>query len=640
MRIWFKALLVLLALLILIPVTLLGLLAHPRSPVWVGEWIDQQIDSVHISGVSGHWFRDLRIEHLQIELDQGPIQLDQIELALRPSCLLSYRVCIESLQIDHLRIRLTDSDTQQTPADDTGLPFRYDFPLPLQFDRLQLAEFELQLDSVRIAAEQLSTQGRYGPLGLRLQQPSLTTLRIEVDTQANSESAADTGPEPQSQLPAIYAPFYMQLDALALNQLELQIGHQQHSIEQIQLSADWRAYQLSVQQLHATYTGLTGTLAGRLNFSRAWPLSLQGSLELPRASLPITRWQVAAEGDFNEIEADLRSLEPSIASGKLRLNNLLEEPQFHLSASANTLSLLDNRVTLAQTRINAQGQFDHYAADISTRLSGPQLPEAELSGHLSGDAESLQLSPLTVQLLGGQLDIEASLSWRQQLQAQWSLVGQQLDLSTLSADYPMPTALSLVHSGQLQFDSTEQWQLDIFDLDADAVVAQIPWQLQAQGQLSPQQAQLKQLHLTHPDGALTLHGSIADHWQLDGSFDLHALPVADLNLDTARGNVTVRGARQTPLISAEVGLEQLNYAAVTLEAARLNGFLRWQADPEFDLSVDIDNAELADSRWQQLKLSATGSLQQHQLKLSATSEQLASHWTLDGGHSAAALWQG
>ncbi len=621
----------LLATVLLLPLLLLLMLAGLLGTAPGSRWLLAQVPGLQVEDFSGNLLGSWRSGQLQWQDGATRIQLDALQVQLRPSCLSGLHLCLARVHADRLAIELPPAAGADTPAQ------------PLQLGDLQLP-LAVSLDDLRLGAVQLDGQPLLGALHLRarLEQQRLQLQDLQLDArpladwrlQASQLSLGLQGDWPlQGQL---------QLDGPAPDgvqagparwPLTATLGGSLGQRLQLQLdSSGWLEGQLQGwigvldPQLPAAMTGqlrLTAPLA-------SLPANLQpGALELDLRGQRDSGWQLQAHtrlGSTAELALALDSLlHPDrlqlqglslrdAAGGELRASGQLDwraalQAQLQLESGTFAWQRLHPAIPaglgLRGLQLQARLDAEQYQGQLALQLATP-AGDGQLQAPFAGDFSSLRLPALHWQQgssqLQGALALQfASLQWQAELQA------SAFDPAAWLAELPGRIGGQLQAQGDAG-SARAHWQLD----------GQLRQQaLQARGQLDWAGSHLQLDGLQLALGANRVQGALALDQQLTGQLDLQ-LPRLDQLWPGLRGrlqgHLQLAGTPQLP--QGQLTLQgQASLAGQRIGQLQLDA--RLDARQQGRLQLQARDLQLNGERWQQLQLQASGDRQQQQARLQA-----------------------
>jgi translocation and assembly module TamB len=409
-----RLLLIFLAILLLIPVGLLGLM----SSEWGSRWLIQQLlpAEVSVKTIQGSLLNQLQLEGLNYKSTAQTIELNKFIFSWQPNKLLSGTLRIVDVTLDGVKVNLNEVAKQ----DEQSSPFDFDAPLalPIEFiiDNLLLTNMELQQGGRSQTIEKLQL-----------------TARTEKG-QLNIQSLAiDATP----------------LTATAQGRMHLGKGFA------FNLNTKWKldAGQQGVWQASTGVSGNTKKISFRNRVSSPFRLALKGIVENP-----LTAPYLNVRLDWRDMKYPLIGDTPQLQSGKgtIRMIGLLTDYSLKLNAQLNQAYLPDaslvfdskgsldaltiNKLELKSTTgiFNTAGQIgwkDKTTVDIQATAENfnPAIIMPDMAGNLSLDShfkgqftDKLQLD-IAINKLAGQLR-----GYPVSANGKLLLVGDQLTVNSLN----------------------------------------------------------------------------------------------------------------------------------------------------------------------------------------------------------------
>ncbi|MFZ6044905.1 translocation/assembly module TamB domain-containing protein [Pseudomonas sp. CR3202] len=251
----------------------------------------------------------------------------------------------------------------------------------------------------------------------------LASERIRLDLPP-SQPAEDEGP---ISLPELRLPLALQLGQVRIGRFVLDGDDQ---MQQLDLVARWQADGLQVERLSLRRDDLALELQGNLRPQGGWPLTLQGSLQLPAPGEVPWKLALNANGDLQDVlklQADSSGYLNGRLEGELRplAENLPASATLRADGFKASAELPDT-LTLNQLTLSAKGDLKAgYAVQGNASLPGEGGTVAlGLTGRVDAkgaDIQQLQLTgePQQTLALQGRVDwqqalaIDSRLQWRE-----------------------------------------------------------------------------------------------------------------------------------------------------------------------------------------------------------------------------------
>lgn len=140
------------------------------------RWLLNQVPGLTVEGLQGALLTDWRAEQLHWQQDDLSVQLTDVQMQLRPSCLLRSTLCLDQLEAARIELNLPEATTATEPQPRIELP-SLQLPLNIEIERLQVGEFILNgeslLTDVGLSARWLGDGLYISGLGLHYQEYQL-----------------------------------------------------------------------------------------------------------------------------------------------------------------------------------------------------------------------------------------------------------------------------------------------------------------------------------------------------------------------------------------------------------------------------------------------------------------------------------
>ncbi|TXS95660.1 hypothetical protein FV139_07265 [Parahaliea maris] len=608
----------------------------------------QLVDSytpLDIEFTSGRLFGTFALGSVRLASEGLTLELEGVEAALRPVCLVQAQLCFDGLSVAALRVTAAASGEAGDDADEDVDTTPLVFPLRVLAPELQVANTRIEWDGGSWSQGRTLLGVVVETTGIYITRGRVREARLALE----SGSEADAG---RTELPALWLPFELAVDQLELVRPGWSLAGQAGSLDRISLRGRWQQDRLEVEQATAARAAWGQLeLGGELQFAGNWPLEARLSA-VPDAELPgIAALQpgplsLSAGGDLAALKLSLNSAGPrrlqvrgtldTLAGdlpfdaqarlewdGELTLGSLLELPpelgpvqlQAPLSVSAKgNLDRVDLLLAGVATGLGyqdlalileGQWQEDLLRVDsLSAREPGEQGSTLLATGSLGLGAETaldLHLAtpgltlPNLSEYLFGRVDGELALSGRFSDQG-WAVDLQNVELSGEVNGLPASAA------GHVQLDS-EQYlaggQLAFAINDALGTLEPVPG------------SQDSRLHLRVGDlgrwqpgsrGALDLVARLQSRAQR-GSFELSAEELGWQDLRLEQGTASGRfDLEQGGSVVADIALQEIQQGELTiyrsdlaLTASSSRMTLDWQSSGDLEGLLSLQVAREGDA---------------------------------------------
>ncbi|TKV69623.1 translocation/assembly module TamB [Marinobacter panjinensis] len=629
-----------LAIIILLPLLLVGALLLALRSETGTAWVIDQVPGLDVEQGQGSLLGLWQAQSLTWQGYGVGLRLEAPVVDWSPTCLFSKQLCLESLQVETIDLTLQPSTDQQDERGNISLP-GVNLPIGLAVREVDLGTFTLNDGKIW---DRLQLRAEGSGSDWHLQSLSFVRDGIEIDGSGRIQTRGDWPLDLNVgiSLPPPYGPDWN----LALNLTGSAV--------------DLRVRGESTGYLEATLAGRVAPLDSALPAR----LTVESQRFVPAEGLPETlvlqNTVVALEGSLDDgFRSDSRTSLPGTSGDiAVALKGLVttvgvEDLDLSLSgpgtgeAETGTASvtgnldwqqafLVDARVameafpwyslipdfeqppvTLNQLNGEVRYQSGAYRASVEASVDGPH-GEADLSGELDGDMESVNITRLRVNtgagFLGGQGNVEFAdqLAWDASLELDSFNPGYWVPILEASLNGDVRTSGRLVESGkpslQAEWDLSGSWQAN------DALI---------RGALNSDSGAwaLSGLELQVGDNRVTGSGE----WdrEIAGNLALE-LPSPETFLPglagSLSGTASVSGTPDQPQGSAKVSgsdlawQDELSLASLDLNATLGEGL---------SVSADVQASELryGEQLLQSLALGLSGTRDDHRLEVSAVHEE-------------------
>ncbi|MEX0951809.1 MAG: translocation/assembly module TamB domain-containing protein, partial [Gammaproteobacteria bacterium] len=304
-----------------------------------------------------------------------------------------------------------------------------------------------------------------------------------------------------------------------------------------------------------------------------------------------------------------------------------ELPTFDLNGHWNNVAYKLNdtdSLRSAEGTLGIKGNIDDYRAEISTRIEYPQVPLLDIQLNAQGNTSQLQLQPLQIGLLDGQINIESRTSWADahstvnSISTDFLVNMSELDPGRYWPDWPGELQGKLEGNNTIHLqDETAEWKVGIDTLVVNGQLRDYPLTLTGQAQLAAGDYRLQDVKLQSGNSRLLVNGHVGDASELDWQLDSDDLGEF---LPDAAGNISSSGQLAGNINAPRVNFD-IDATAITtpwLSIAAVSGKADINAASD-RFTVDLDGRGLrqAEQQVDEMSLQVSGLLSQHSLKLNA-----------------------
>lgn len=675
---------------IVLPIWLFGIVALivgvALSPWGTGVLLSQgeQRDffsyTHHEGGVLDHF----RLDNFQLQIGNTRIAVDEFELQWADDCVLSGRLCIDTLRVVGADIRLGSGDEPEPTPDDEGSPLSIRFPFPIELRSLLLDDVNVRLangteinwvslssaavaegNEVRLSPTHLEQPRVYLPpsSGVILTQDTQTPLDAEAIDAAillnephNEAMLAATPPNEnlaareRLELPEISLPVDVQIPEFTVNDFRLE-GATEYRVDRLQLGLLSEGNRIELTELTVLTPDAQAELTANAILSGSYPLDARLSVELflseisPElfseqgnetlvlelsGTLEELMVQLEASGAVNaSLNGEVDALSPTLP---FQLQVQSEQVQWPLVTDADTRpegsnadgdNIAAEAFVVNDLDLQLTGSLDDYRSQLALVVEGPGLPSTRVGVTGEGDFEHFTWQPLTLAVGDSTLQSEGSINWLAPLQVDTTIRLDQFDPAHF-IDQVEGNLNGDIELSLRQVD--DQWNIRVPNLAIDGELRDYPLTLQAAFDANSNlEVDIDELLFTQGNNRLEAAGQISQQaMSLNADIALRQLQTLSPDLaGTLVGNIRASGSFNQPQLVADLQGSELRFAENLIERIQLDANVRGLEDPVLDVQLALQNVAAGGQSLSNVDASLSGRLSQHQLELSAQGQENA-----------------
>ena len=291
--------------------------------------------------------------------------------------------------------------------------------------------------------------------------------------------------------------------------------------------------------------------------------------------------------------------------------------QPHEMQGRGTADFKHPKIGKADANFEVGGTLVNYEFKLTGNLQNKQFSPQALQLEGAGDYDQVDFYSIQTHSLEGDLTGKAEVKWSPELL--WLFDGklQQVKLAKHLPEWPAEFDATVSYQGGYKNNSL-YGALDLKNLDGLLKGKKIS----AQGKLQhkDQQLTLDTVQADLGQNKIKASGKASPpfdlSWDIDATDLSQLLPDASLDLAgklTAKG--TLKGSLEQPLLNANINAENLRYKKYKLGSAN---FIAASKQGIYSLRGDLDQLDLDQQKITDAKLDASGTIENHQLKLAFT----------------------
>ncbi|MBC3766000.1 translocation/assembly module TamB domain-containing protein [Neptunicella marina] len=628
----------------------LGMLYSPwGSRVLIG-WIDHQIDSVEIDYQSGAIGAELALSKVIWKDGDSLVALKNVQTRLRLPCLLSVKLCIESISIEQIEGKLLATQQQQTSQKSTGT---FSSPIDVDLQQFTLGKAQLNYDdswlvSVTQFNSRLSLNKNLDVAQLHMGLLSLQQL-ADSDKQTTQQLNAAYFQQLQYQPPTLKdwrLPLNFVLHQMRIEQIRYQAAAgEMQQINDFQLQAKGEGAKITLQRFAASYQQWQLNLNGKITTRGQYPNQLELNVTEHSKNKQVAELQWQAQGDLSAWKHQLSVSGPYAAQASAQLNLLKASLPVSLNAAWQELGWpLNNPQWHSKNGIvKINGNLQQFSVELSNQLTGKSIPITEIALQAQGNRQRLSIDTLIARLLEGQIDLSGTLLLGNNSELNADVVIQHIDASQY-----WPELKSQIN-GNLKLTanaSKDDWHFQLSPIDIHG-----KWRehaLNLSGQVKGARnlgLEFKQLMLNSGDNRLTLNGTLDNHQEMQSQLQISASNLSQLWPGLAgvmQMDASVDGVLSQPHAIFSVDASKLQFDEWTLSKMQGQGDVRWNETKPVDIRLTVQDLTSLNHQLEQGEIRLTGNADQHRFDINLQGDGAGFNAQLQGqyqGHQWKGQWQ-
>ncbi|MGK8436364.1 translocation/assembly module TamB domain-containing protein [Ectopseudomonas hydrolytica] len=614
------------------------------------RWLLQQVPGLQVEGFDGRLGGAWRADQLLWQQGEMRVELQQLDMAWSPSCLLRLTLCIDRLHLQQAALNLPPS--AEASSEPLSLP-SLNLPLRLQLGDIRLGELRLdgqtQLSDLQLIAS-------WNERGVELQQLALRRDDLSLDLRGSLTPQGDwpLALSGRLQLPEVDGKPWqvalqiggelqrsLQLDADSSGYLDARLQGQVQALAE-HLPAELRLTSRDFQASSALPPTLRlQDLQVQAKGDLAAGYRIEGSANLPAEQAPMP---LRLSGRVDAVGADIELLRIQAEQQHLQVEGKLAWSEaFSVDAQLDWLDFpwqrlypLDEPPPVTVRTLQAEVSYSEgsYLGNFAAQLQGP-AGDFSLSSPVSGDLGQVSLPQL--QLVAGQgraqgvlrLGFAEGIDWQAMLQLSELDPGYWLAEMPGNLGGPLNTAGSF-NAGALQAQA---------DIDLNGRLRGQPAQLQVQGAGAGEQWQLQRLLVRLGDNRVSGQGVLDQ--RLRGQLELALPRLGQLwpgLQGQLQGQLALAGTLQAPQGQLALTGERLAFGDPSLRRVQLEATL--DARQQANLTLNLRGIRIGDTYLGRLQAEGRGDARRQALQMDLQGPLLQLAMALDGTLNEQGDWRG
>ncbi|AWK44080.1 translocation and assembly module TamB [Photorhabdus laumondii subsp. laumondii] len=614
------------------------------------------VPGLDITSVSGGW-RDLTLKGVKYQMPGVNVNVDQLHLSLRLSCLKKSQLCVNALTTEGVKVAI---NTKQLPPAGEPSPKSEPFtelrtPYPVSLDLLSVKNVTVTVNDTIFALDEFRTAAHWQQKALTLKPTKINGLLVELPKTpperlkiAEAEGKAKRGSEPEKSLaeilkklfsqpllatlPEVPIPLDITVAGISGKQLRL-TGDTNITINQFLLQLSNQGQQIQLNKLNVKMPEGSLAINGSATLAQQWPIKLVIKGELNRQEIQGQKVNVKLNGALQEqlslglnlsgpVSAKLDA-QAELAKVGLPVRVTLESQQLSWPLTGKPEYQLDG----VKMRLN--GKASGYDLSLRSGINGSEIPPALLVLDAKGNEEQFKLTRLRLSALQGKSELVGVADWSKAVS--WNAVLTLSGINTAKQwpEWPAKIDGKIVTRGSLHGGS---WQLQIPEITLDGNVKQNL--IKAKGKISGNAAgqwNIPQFELALGRNKMNLQGQLSKQWKLDGDIRAPKLDGIFPGLGgVVNGTLKLRGNIQAPQLLVDLNANGLKWQDLRVDRVNVKGDVRSAEQIQGNLAAKVSELKQADLIVRNFTLDAKGNEKQHDLQLKIDGKPIAGQLALHG----------
>lgn len=555
------------------------------------------------------------------------LDLDKVSLDWDPWLLLRGVLQVDSLRAENIRVALSSTDSP--PAAEPFSPAALRLPIDVYLQGVQLTHLQLiQDDQPARLIERIDLDVRLADSELFIQKLDVLAPQGKLSLTAHTVTADKTPLELMLRWQLKPAAAGISTGAGTSPGAEVPLRGELS----VKGDIDWSHGIAFTLHYRIEATGLellSPELAARISAAgelRGEQRDDQLNLELFSLVLDDTSLELTLAGSLRQPSAGEPTIEADLRWSRLQWPITGTNPEFASAAG----------------KLQLAGSISDYTLELSTEVSGRDIPASQWQGQASGDTNQLVLSRLRGLVLGGALNVSGPLAWSPAPRWNLQVQGSDLQPEQIAPDLPGRLAIDLQTSGQLHPNRGLLAEAELVQLSG--TLLDYPLMLDGRVQFEGQTLQILAMQLDIEGNQLAATGevspdTVAIEWQLNAAQPGAFIPGAEGALT---GTGTLGGSLQSPGIKASLSGKSLQLEALAVQAIQAE--LQAGLAPEDRLELQLETGPVSNNgqlMMNAVQLRGKGTTADHSLVLILDTDTENLLTRLEGGlASDLAAWHG
>lgn len=597
---------------------LVGTQLGSRFTLYLANTFIPDLNLVYVDGTLN---KHIRLSAAHWKMSGLTVDITDLDITWQPLCLLQNQFCVQQLNSTSVQVNidtasLPSSTDTAVSASNTDSDNIITLPFSIQLAQSDINNIQVKVNEMAFDIEHLDTQAQWTSTGIRVahieadgwrvdiplgQSDSVSTTSNAIKVSANRQATQKDTPSQTKQtdnaandtwamanLPQVFMPIPVFVDALTLNQGSLTLGQRQDEFQKVQLTGSYQSYLIHIEKFFAQHTDGEINLTGDMQLRENYPLSVNATGKINQLkevpNLTNQTFSVSVSQDFSDLKLNLTAKGQTdlTLAGHIGLTSPALNYQVELTAPSIVWPLDTKQYQAHALSFTSQGTLTAQTASVSGKFISPFQPETTLNANINHKDQVLNIKDFDAKSAMGNITLTGRLSYKNDLQWQAKITTDKLDLSQIeltpldiTLDYPIPMSQisgTFSTKGQINLMNKE-WQLALSQADLTGSIDDYPLTLTGDISLNHDfQLSANALNLTAFKSQLTLNGDVTNDWSLNGKLTVPELQLWDPNASgSINADINITGQANQPQANIAVTTLKLSYLDVTLDTANVSG---------------------------------------------------------------------
>ena len=336
-------------------------------------------------------------------------------------------------------------------------------------------------------------------------------------------------------------------------------------------------------------------------------------------------WQLQGKGNKNTLDIDQLVMQAGngsiTATGTIDWSGKDNKGRFDIKWQDMAYPFTGNEPMMSSDgEFSLVGSFPDYSVAGKTVLKGQDIPVIDLSLTGKGSNEALQINPVRLSTLNGEVAGTGRLNWKEPILLDVTWRGRNLDPGKHWKDWP--GKLELAGTTRINKENDE-YRLTLNDMVVSGTLRNYPVRLHLDSALVKDTITINRFDLTSSSSKLDLSGRLARQYDLKWNIDVpdmgNLFPQAS---GTLAGKGEMAGTLEKPRFAGTLQGKDIQTAWIHLQNIKTDVDLDFMQKHDVGVHLDVSGLAYKDYVLGNLQFSVSGSEKEHGYTLDAGNDQV------------------